>query len=81
MSKKPIKKEILEYEPNFTNNKINTRRSILNAILICVYDIRLIYNECTYNDFVDKFNEVCDDDSYKLDDIYVEEVIESYVDE
>lgn len=26
-----------------------------------------------YNAFVDKFNEVCDDESYKLDDVYTDE--------
>lgn len=74
LSRQSIKKEILDYEPNFNNYKVNSRRSMINQILICVYDIRLIYCDSSYNDFVNKFNEVCGDESLKVNQsLYVEE--------
>ena len=55
-----IKKEIYKYEPKFDVIDLRRRRSILNEILICHFNIRLIYIDTSYNDFVDEFNEVCD---------------------
>ena len=55
-----IKKQIYIYEPKFDSIDLRSRRSVLNEILICHFDVRLIYIWTSYNDFVDKFNSICD---------------------
>ena len=66
LKRHPINIKIIDYEPNFSCVKLNTRRGILNEILITTFCIHLIYNLSTYDDFVDAFNDVCEDDSKKL---------------
>ncbi len=66
LKRHPINEKILEYEPLFSSIALNGRRGILNEILITTYGITLIYNLSSYDDFVDAFNAVCEDDTKKL---------------